>query len=833
MKLFDCFSEAGFHTSIATTFSVDFDAYESVVLPRLREAGCNNNILIADDRMLGYALGLTFRLPKYAGRRYSVVGAHAQGVYHPKLILQLGKSKGRLIVASANMTTSGLAGNLEVVGEVLTDEGDSEAVPILRAALEYLADFVKHSPVSRRQMDWAMKRTRWMRDSQASATQVTLESGGLLAFLAQNNAIGIGERFANLVGRRPVRRLIIISPYWDHNLAAARELCARLKPTTTSLLIQPNTALFPGHAMRRRDSLRLYDIGGIDGDHAGRFAHAKLVIAETKDTDCVLFGSANCTTAALGTGGDSGSNHEACLYRELPGGSTLIELGLTSALDDSMVIEASDLPAFEPAEDIPMKELEARLPGRFELSGELLYWSPPRGIEVAASELTLFDENGVKFECSFNRIGQSIPATFRLDSQQLPHFVRVITAGVESSLGIVVVEQAIQDMQRRAVTKNVGDALAFLADDEAFEGLWMLDVIQKLEAAERDVKLGQGSGDIARPGKRGDRVAEVPVVLTYNRFIAGRRAAGAPSPTGSSSLGASHAESVRSFLNFLIGTHSRNVLVDEPDGPSAAPQFPLGDETASGEDALESGEELNKSVIKSPVQLERERQKQLRRRQEYVKDTQQTIEHAAERFVWGLREQAEERPLGMIDVLRLRALLMVVLSAGSKKSDLLPKDVEMTFSRRQVLPSSGETSWRKLIGRLLWAFFRSHGGSNGPLINSVTFEAEPDGDLPTDVLECWATCFWAACASHVALDENNKCIAPTTSEINVAADLYLNTGLVPDELCGDTVKAVFKGLGDRYGERLGVSPAALLQEHERLSKALTTVPRTGGIPVAA
>lgn len=89
-----------------------------------------------------------------------------------------------------------------------------------------------------------------------------------------------------------------------------------------------------------------------------------------------------------------------------------------------------------------------------------------------------------------------------------------------------------------------------------------------------------------------------------------------------------------------------------------------------------------------------------------------------------------------------------LFGCGSKKLDLSPKYVKMTFSRRQVLSSSGETSWRKLIGKLLLAFVRSHGGSNAPLINPVTFEAEPDGDLPIDVLECWATCFGAAfCAT--------------------------------------------------------------------------------------
>jgi hypothetical protein len=36
MKLYERFGERGYHTSIITSFGVDFDAYENVVLPRLR-----------------------------------------------------------------------------------------------------------------------------------------------------------------------------------------------------------------------------------------------------------------------------------------------------------------------------------------------------------------------------------------------------------------------------------------------------------------------------------------------------------------------------------------------------------------------------------------------------------------------------------------------------------------------------------------------------------------------------------------------------------------------------------------------------------------------------
>ena len=63
MKLYEKYSEGGYHSSIASTFNVDFDAYETIVLSRLRGAGCRNNLLLCDSRMVTASLDGAFRLP--------------------------------------------------------------------------------------------------------------------------------------------------------------------------------------------------------------------------------------------------------------------------------------------------------------------------------------------------------------------------------------------------------------------------------------------------------------------------------------------------------------------------------------------------------------------------------------------------------------------------------------------------------------------------------------------------------------------------------------------------------------------------------------------------
>ena len=116
MKLYERFADKEFHTSVATSFGIDFDAYENIVLPRLRGAGSATTSGHHRQPMLTHGSSGASALPRHAGRLYTVTGTGAAGVFHPKLFLQLGRRRGRLIVSSANLTSPGFGGNLELAG---------------------------------------------------------------------------------------------------------------------------------------------------------------------------------------------------------------------------------------------------------------------------------------------------------------------------------------------------------------------------------------------------------------------------------------------------------------------------------------------------------------------------------------------------------------------------------------------------------------------------------------------------------------------------------------------------------------------------------------------
>jgi hypothetical protein len=306
MKLYERFGDKGFHTSFVTTFGIDFDAYENIALPRFRGVGCNNNVLLADARMLTYALDGASLRPQHAGRHYTVSGAAAKSLFHPKITLQLGRRSGRLIIGSANMTASGLAGNLELVGIAACTAEESGERQLIAAAWQFIDGHIAlEEQAIAHQRRWMGARTPWLFDTHPAAGVATLGDGHAAALLTSGNATGIGARYAALVEERPVQRLIVLSPYWDDDLSALRHLVAVLEPQEIVILIDREKRLFPGAALRYLGEAKIFDLKAFGH---GQFIHAKAIVAQTRAADHVLYGSANCTVAALGTGNFSGTN---------------------------------------------------------------------------------------------------------------------------------------------------------------------------------------------------------------------------------------------------------------------------------------------------------------------------------------------------------------------------------------------------------------------------------------------------------------------------------------------------------------------------------------------
>lgn len=101
--------------ALLTTYALSLTCFESLILPRLRIAGCESITLLTD--IDGYAASLMESRSRFVGRDYALIPVKVDGggIFHPKIIYLQGDEKDLLLVGSGNITFGGQGRNVEVL----------------------------------------------------------------------------------------------------------------------------------------------------------------------------------------------------------------------------------------------------------------------------------------------------------------------------------------------------------------------------------------------------------------------------------------------------------------------------------------------------------------------------------------------------------------------------------------------------------------------------------------------------------------------------------------------------------------------------------------------
>jgi hypothetical protein len=745
----------GFHTAVMTTFAVDFAGFEQVVLPQLAAAGATNILLVCDERMSAMALSDGSILPQQLGRDYALHGpAQASGVFHPKVVVQLGRDGGRAFVGSANATSAGIGGNLEIVTEVAcTNEPSAERdfVCSVWAYVEQVTGAARGAAADA--VSWARDRTPWLAGTSAPAIQ-TLEDGTLLALLTRPGAAEIADRFVDLVGGDHVQRLIVMSPYWDDGLAALNDLAERLQGPPIFVLVDPDAHGLP-EPMPPAPNLALVDCSTW---RKGRFKHAKLIVAQTAEHDHVLAGSANCTGPALGTRERGGTNAEASVYRRVPHGTALEALDL-NALLDGVMLTTSDLQPARRGDPIPLKATYDLRPGRFEAEhGELRWYRPSR---PWGGSLILLGADGEEL----GRIGiEHLSGTgdtqsIRRDDLNEVSFVQIDDEEI-STVAPLTHRGLMRSRRREAGTRSVAAAAAKFVDTEDLQ-LFLLQALDELQRAD-DETQATAKPRAARAQIGDEKPPEASSeVLTYERFVEqkpeARRASG-----GESSISGTHTDGVRELLNRLSGAQS----------------FIASEERPAGDDWMDLGDEDQESTLIRDVAEVEATERSPADRNAFVK--------AVRQYEQAVAGGEGAKAVGGADVLRLRFWLMLLVHAARWRR------------YREGLPGTvDDFGWPRLVVRILSSFFY---GKEAPIVRLVVENAFLD--LPIDFLETWATALWLVDLLPEAV---GRCHGRDEFLMRIPAlrqRMVQRMGLTSEEMDGAVITRVWAGLDRDIGQRL-------------------------------
>lgn len=754
-----------FHSAIATSFAVEFAAVEEIMLPQFMASGASNLLLITDERMAALALTDGFELPLALGREYELCSPPAaNGVFHPKIVLQIGRENGRAFVSSANATGAGLSGNAEVSIEIACDNEEGSEREILRSIWAYIDSLVSNdaSP-ARDALRWARERAPWIDGPQGDPIK-ELGDGSLIGFLRSPADQSLIDSFVEPIGGEKVRKLIVISPYWDTDLAALSDLASRLAPKHVIVPIDSGQHEFPVDADFAK-KIRFVQIRW----PSQRFTHAKIVVAMTATHDHVLFGSANCTVAALGRAGQPGQNAEACIYRRLPRNAAIEALQLDRWLKGEE-LELDELAQSSAAPEIPLAAIEARRPGKFELDQGSLFWRPPSKIRSAGT-VQLLNQAGTTVTeiaiAAFGEAGDLLTAPIDADIQPRLFFARVLDGDFVSTTAHIAHRQALREKRREAASGKVARALIQFSDGADFD-LWMHEAFETLVRADFS---NNSSGDalaVTRSrAKKGEEVSAEPVPLSYDEFTQARSGSVRQTSAGSNSLAGTYCDSVRDFLNLLAGGSAHAEARDEDNS-----WLDNEEETGEGEDVDDAHDRTATEpeiAAPKPVKIDAS---------EY------------EGYVWEYAETLEESgaSLGSADVLRLRYWILLLLYKA--RCDEAPKGLEC---------SSAPRSWPSLIKRTLVGFFCGR----SPAVSRLMVAREYT-EMPVDFMECWITAIWALDAVEALVPDNrtNRDFLKYIPKLRILMIKLL--GLTEAELHGVVAAEIRAGLDRSIGARLGL-----------------------------
>lgn len=810
MTVYERFADKGYHSSLATTFGIDFEAYENMVLSRLRAAGCRNNLILVDQHMLSRALSDDLRLPEWAGTYYTVCGVGAVGVFHPKLLLQLGHEGGRALIGSGNLTAPGIAGNLEIASIV---ECSSEASPerdVVRQCWEY---FKRHldpdDEAQRLQIRWMLARTPWLESASAGPEPVSMADGSRLGLLASDPERSILSRFVEQI-RGPVKRLIVISPYWDRQLAALAALDKTLSPRAIAVVIDPKTGGFPKQSIAAFSNLKLHNRTGF---HGNRFIHAKLIIAESDAADYVLSGSTNCTFAALGNDRKAGINEEASLFRQCPPGEIVPRLGLDKHLDESRLVDPHSLPDWagdeSPLDDIP----ERQAPGQFLLTADTITWIPSAQFnEPGRYRVHLYDRTGSLLASDLDRLGGFTSSSQRLRVPGLsdrPAFARAIDRDESASLPGVICDReqlllAIREPHSRR-TEKLMDQLAMETDaNPLIQDI--LEELLKLDADEAGTPAMKGSASSTEETPEGQE--EKYRSLSYSEFISRRRPHD-DKGRNRTSLAGSNAAHVYGFLDRLLGLDARKAWAETSDSEKH-----IGDALAVKEESDSEFDDAPPDRLADEAAAIRHREQEetkKRRLRRQDRATREKLVRSCMTFIDHATKQSQAVGLDTKDFLRLRLLLMVVLDSARSPKDSESDSMAQDHSRQLLKADGDEDTWPRMIGRLLFCVF----GGNKPAISGARLLDDHD-QLPDDLIKCWATCYWCLQACMSAPVSRSTRERDATRFKKIADQAYRLTLPSRGELLSKKVTTVMDAMSARYSLPLGIEGNQIRSGHESL-----------------
>ena len=281
---------SGYEIALMTTFNFEIPYFERAILSALLSGGVRKVSVFADAGE--FTKSLQDIDSCHLGRKYIVNPVRINSSFHPKVILLLGESRAKLIVGSANLKASGYTMNHEIFNYIEYSSEHKEYLDVIVDAINFFRQINEQTD----QLDRALLQ---------EATQYTYYHR-----TKKNDEISLLHNIKEPVITQvkslipdPVEEIMVAVPYYDNGLNALSGLSDLYPNATLHLYIQDEKSTFPvNHFKSLGINAKISCFDGVSGTASSfrtNFYHGKVILFKSRERAYILYGSANCTQAAL------------------------------------------------------------------------------------------------------------------------------------------------------------------------------------------------------------------------------------------------------------------------------------------------------------------------------------------------------------------------------------------------------------------------------------------------------------------------------------------------------------------------------------------------------
>jgi hypothetical protein len=277
--------ERGYPISIFLTYSFDPLFFERVPIDDLNVGGSRRTIIIVADAgetaaAMQRCIGQVF----YLGRKYVFAETKAANTFHPKMIVRLSPTAGRVWIGSGNLTFTGWGGNQELAAARSVGPGTEDNGTWLNDVFRAISSITKSAAFSS-QMDAVRSSIKWLTASSVSSEVSPI----LLGMPNRPLAPQLAERWKD----RRFEALRIFTGSTDVEGAFLLWAHKAFGITKATICVSPAFASFEAAKLAKLP----LDVRFVETDPT-RLMHAKFFWFSGPEGNAAVMGSANCSAAA-------------------------------------------------------------------------------------------------------------------------------------------------------------------------------------------------------------------------------------------------------------------------------------------------------------------------------------------------------------------------------------------------------------------------------------------------------------------------------------------------------------------------------------------------------